>query len=59
MGTMEEALSRVPSMDCIFFSTEKACYPHPDKATLYPESDSPWKYINGGGWFANSNHLLR
>jgi hypothetical protein len=31
-------------------SAERACYPHPEKAALYPSNPSPWKYVNGGGW---------
>jgi len=36
--------------DGLFISAEKACYPHTDKASLYPENKSLWKYVNGGGW---------
>jgi hypothetical protein len=39
---------RVP--DGLLISAERACYPHPEKAALYPENPSPWKYVNGGGW---------
>lgn len=47
-------------------SAERGCYPHPDKAVLYPETKSPFKYVNGGGWYfksdvfkdyVNTNHL--
>ncbi len=55
LGTMEEALSKLPSTDIILFSAERACYPHPGKAGKYPDHDSPWKYLNGGGWFASSD----
>jgi hypothetical protein len=33
----------------MLISTEKACFPFADKAVLYPETNSQWKYINGGG----------
>lgn len=36
--------------DGLLFSAERACYPHPEKASLYPEVSSPWKYVNGGGF---------
>lgn len=36
--------------DGLMFSAERACYPHPDKEPLYPRHDSPWRYVNGGGW---------
>ena len=54
LGTMDEALSKITNKETILFSSERACYPHPDKASQYPESKSPWKYLNGGGWFASS-----
>lgn len=34
----------------ILLSAERACYPYPELATQYPDSESPWKYVNGGGW---------
>lgn len=36
--------------DGLLISAERACYPHPEKAVLYPDNPSPWKYVNGGGW---------
>lgn len=36
--------------DGLLISAERACYPHPEKAALYPDNPSPWKYVNGGGW---------
>lgn len=54
LGTIESALSKIPDKDIILFSAERACYPHTDKAAKYPDNKSPWKYINGGGWFASS-----
>lgn len=57
--TMEVALSRITNFDCILMSGERACYPHPDKAVRYPEHNSPFKYVNGGGWFCNSEVFLK
>ena len=39
----------VPS-DHILYSTEKACYPHPEIAKQYRPTKSKWKYLNGGGY---------
>lgn len=36
--------------DGLLISAERACYPYPDLASQYPEHESPWKYVNGGGW---------
>lgn len=54
LDTMENTLAKIKDFDCILMSAERACYPHPEKAERYPQSDSPFKYINGGGWFCNS-----
>jgi hypothetical protein len=39
-----------PPTDHLLFSTEKACYPHTWVAEKYPPCDSPWKFVNGGGY---------
>lgn len=36
--------------DHILYSTEKACYPHPEIAKQYRPTKSKWKYLNGGGY---------
>jgi hypothetical protein len=36
--------------DHILYSTEKACYPHPEIAKQYKATKSKWKYLNGGGY---------
>ena len=36
--------------DYILYSTEKACYPHPEIAKQYKPVKSKWKYLNGGGY---------
>jgi hypothetical protein len=43
----------------LVFSTEKACYPYPDWAIEFPESESPWKYLNGGGWYGSIDAYIR
>jgi hypothetical protein len=45
--------------DGILISAERACYPHPEKAKLYPPHDSPWKYVNGGGWCGEIAEFVR
>ena len=52
--TMEETLKHIKDFDCILMSAERGCYPHPDKEARYPKHDSPWHFVNGGGWFCNS-----
>jgi hypothetical protein len=42
-------------------SAEKNCWPDPDMSTRYPVMDGcgPWRYINAGGWLAQSAWVLR
>lgn len=44
----------------MLISGEKACYPHPERAREYPQypgEDSPWRYVNGGGWIVEINYF--
>ena len=45
-------------IDGLILSSECACYPHPEKAELYPETDSPFKYVNGGGFAGESIRFI-
>jgi len=48
LGTMDEALSKVFNMECILFGSEINAWPYEQWAYLYPESNSRYKYLNGG-----------
>ena len=54
LETMEDALLKIKDFDGILLSAERACYPHPDKEARYPKHESPFHFVNGGGWFCNS-----
>ena len=43
----------------LFFSSERACYPYADKAVLYPEVNSPFKYVNGGGFGGEVSEFIK
>lgn len=58
LGPMEEAISKIKDFDTMLWSAEKACYPHPELASMYPESSSDWKYLNGGGWFCSAKNFI-
>lgn len=58
LAPMEEAISKLRGRDMLW-SSEKACYPHAQLAEMYPENPSPWKYLNGGGWFASKEAFMR
>lgn len=46
----KEVINKFKAMDCkMLISAEKACFPFSEKAVLYPQTDTAWKYINGGG----------
>lgn len=45
--------------DGILISAERACYPFPEWAAKYPPHESPWKYVNGGGWCGEIAEFIR
>lgn len=44
---VKEKLAQNPAR--MIISAEKACFPNFEDAPRYPETKSPWKFINGGG----------
>lgn len=57
LGGPEETQKFMP--DGLMISGERACYPHGDKAVLYPEHLSPYKYVNGGGWCGEISAFIK
>lgn len=57
--TMENTLNNIDDYSCILLSAEKNCYPHKEKEILYPQNKSDWKYVNGGGWFCNTDIFIK
>lgn len=53
------AMGQCEVPDGLLISAERACYPHPHLAPKYPVSDSPWKYVNGGGWCGEISAFLK
>jgi len=43
----------------MWISVEKACFPHPQLAELYPPAPFHWKYVNGGGWMTTAGYFCR
>jgi hypothetical protein len=58
LAPMAEAIQKLKGRDMLW-SSEKACYPHAQLAEMYPDNPSPWKYLNGGGWFASKESFMR
>jgi len=48
MGSRKE-FETVVGAQPLLLHAEKLCWPHPEKATRYPYSPSPWCYVNGTG----------
>lgn len=59
LGTMEEAVSKLPTIGGVLFNAEKACWPHQEWDKEYPQIDSPWKYLNGGAAFVNVEAFIK
>lgn len=43
----------------VIFAAEKNCYPSPYLRPYYPTSESPWRYLNAGGFIGPVEYLQR
>lgn len=59
LGTMRDALNKIPNHDCIFFNSEKGCWPYSEWEKEYPIVDGPWKYLNGGACFVEVKRFIK
>lgn len=57
MAGPEELAAKMP--DGLLISAERACYPYPELASKYPANDSPWHFVNGGGWCGEIAAFIR
>lgn len=57
MSGPEELASKMPNG--LLISAERACYPHAELASQYPEHSSPWHFVNGGGWCGEIAAFIR
>lgn len=48
----------LPEITGLLFSAERACYPHPEKEALYPKHESPWHFVNGGGFMGEISAFI-
>lgn len=59
IGKPDETLSYIEACPKkLIISAEKGCYPNPDKAKLYPETNSPFKYVNAGQFCGSSKVFI-
>jgi hemin uptake protein HemP len=50
LSDQHEVMEKFTSLNCkMLISAEKNCFPNFEDAHLYPETGTPWKYVNGGG----------
>lgn len=59
LGTMQEALGKIPNKNIILFNAEINCWPYEQWAMLYPKVESRWKYLNGGMCFVEVERFCR
>lgn len=57
MAGPEELERKMP--DGLLISAERACYPYPELADKYPANQSPWHFVNGGGWCGEIAAFIR
>lgn len=46
-------------IDGLILSAERNCYPYPEWAEKYPKVESPFCYVNGGGWAGTIESFIR
>jgi hypothetical protein len=49
------AFSEDLSTDGVLFSAEANCWPEQSKAAEYPQSETRYRYLNGGAWLGNTS----
>ena len=59
LGTMEEALDKIPDKDVVLFNAEKNAWPYEQWAMLYHECESSFRYLNGGMAFVEVSRFCR
>ena len=52
-----EAMTKYKKHNCILFSAEKVCWPDTSIACKYPKNDSPYLYLNSGGFIGTTNNV--
>jgi hypothetical protein len=48
LGSPKELQRKMPGG--LLISAERACYPYGEWEAEYPKHESPWHFVNGGGW---------
>lgn len=48
---LEKKIKEKFNLDKLIFGAETNCYPDGHLSSSYPQHNSPWKFLNGGGYF--------
>lgn len=52
LSTPQEAKEKIKDRGKMLVSVEKSCWPQSNLASEYPDTESEWKYINSGTYYA-------
>lgn len=52
-----EAIIKYKKHNSVLFSAEKACWPDPSLACRYPKNNSPYLYLNSGGFIGTAHNV--
>ena len=59
LGTMTDALNRIPDKDIVLFNAESQVWPYSEWKSEYPITGSKWNYLNGGAAFVAVDRFCR
>lgn len=59
LAPQSELEAKFNQPDKIVYGLEKACWPYPEKTIFFPESNSPYKHINGGGFMGSVENFIK
>lgn len=52
-----EAMTKYNKHNCVLFSAEKTCWPDTSLACKYPKNNSPYLYLNSGGFIGTAHNV--
>ena len=52
LSTPQEVQEKIKDRNKMLVSVEKNCWPKPELSSKYPNTESEWKYINSGTYYA-------
>lgn len=52
-----DAITKYNKHNCVLFSAEKSCWPDISLASKYPDNNSPYAYLNSGGFIGSARNI--